>query len=67
VWQWTHALVQNCGERKPVLLLSRGKFVFEGVVTQGESVAVPVKGVEGNRSTFPDAGINRCVGASFRW
>jgi len=41
--------------------------VFEEVVTQGESVAVPVKGVEGSRSALPDFGISRCVGASFRW
>jgi len=43
-----------------------GKFVFEEVVTQGESVAVPVKGVEGSRSALPDSGISRCVGASSR-
>jgi len=41
--------------------------VVEEVVTQGESVAVPLQGVEGSRSTFPDSGISRCVGASFRW
>jgi len=44
-----------------------GKFVVEEGVTQGESVAVPVKWVEGSRSTFPDLVISRCVGASFRW
>jgi len=44
-----------------------GKFVVEEVVTQGESVAVPVKRVEGSKSAFPDLGISGCVGASFRW
>jgi len=43
-----------------------GKFVVQEVVTQFESVAVPVEGVEGSRSAFPDSGIRRCVGASFR-
>ena len=43
-----------------------GKFVVEEVVTQGESVAVPIKRVEGNKSAFPDSGI-RCVGAGFSW
>ena len=43
------------------------KFVVEEVVTQDESVTVPVKGIEGNRSAFPDSDIRRCVGASFRW
>ena len=38
-----------------------GNFVVEEVVTQGESAAVPVKGVEGSRSTLPDLGISRCV------
>jgi len=37
--------------------------VVEEVVTKGESVAVPVQGVEGSRCAFPDS----CVGASFRW
>ena len=41
--------------------------MFEEVVTQGESVAMPVKGVEGSRSTLPASGISRCVGATFRW
>jgi len=44
-----------------------GKFVLEEVVTQGESVAMPVKGAEGSKSAFPDSGISGCVGASFRW
>jgi len=44
-----------------------GKFLVEEVVTQGKSVAVPVKVVEGSRSALPDLGISRCVGASFRW
>jgi len=44
-----------------------GKFVVEEVMTQGESVAVPVKRVEGSKSAFPDSGIRGCVGASFRW
>ena len=44
-----------------------GKFVFEEVVTQGESIAVQVKGVEGSRSAFPDSGISGCVGAGFSW
>jgi len=44
-----------------------GKFVVEEVVTQGESVAVQVKRVEGRKSAFPDSGISGCVGASFRW
>jgi len=44
-----------------------GKFVVDEVVTQGESVAVPVKRVEGSKSAFPDSGISKCVGASFRW
>jgi len=44
-----------------------GKFVFEEVATQGESIAVPVKGVEVSRSALPDSGISRCVGARFRW
>jgi len=44
-----------------------GKFVVEEVVTQGESTAVPVQGVEGSRSAFPDSGISRFVGASFWW
>jgi len=45
-----------------------GKFsVVQEVVTQGESVAVPVKRVEGKKSAFPDSGISGCVGASFRW
>jgi len=48
-------------------LVAWGKFVSEEVVTQGESIAVLVKGVEGSRSAFPDSGISRCVGASFRW
>ena len=43
-----------------------GKFVVEEVVTQDESGAVPIKGVEGSRSALPDSGISRCVGASFR-
>ena len=38
-----------------------GRFVFEEVVTQGESVAVPVKGVEGSRSAFPDSGISNAL------
>jgi len=41
--------------------------VFEEVVNQGETKAVPDEGVEGSRSAFPDADISRCVGASFRW
>jgi len=41
--------------------------VVEEVATQGESVAVPVKGVEGSRSACPDSGISRCVGASLNW
>ena len=44
-----------------------GKFVVEEVVTQGQSVAVPVKRVDESKSAFPDSGINGCVGASFRW
>jgi len=44
-----------------------GKFAVEEVVTQGESVAVPVQRVEGSKSAFPDLGISGCVGASFRW
>ena len=44
-----------------------GNFVVEEVVIQGESVAVPVKRVEGSKSAFPDSGIVGCVGASFRW
>jgi len=44
-----------------------GKCLVEKVVTQGESVAVPVKGVEGSKSAFPDSGISRCDAASFRW
>ena len=44
-----------------------GKFVIEEVVTQGESVAVPVKRVEGSRSASADSGISRCVRASLRW
>ena len=61
-------LVRKCGWKKSVSLLTRrmGKSVFEEVVTQGESVAVPVKGVEGSRSALPDSGISRCVGASSR-
>ena len=43
------------------------KFVVEEVMTQGESVAVPVQGVEGSRAAFPDSGVRRCVAASFRW
>jgi len=43
-----------------------GKFVVEEVVTQDESAAVPIKEVEGSRPAFPDSGISRCVGASFR-
>ena len=43
------------------------KFVVEEVVTQGESVAVPIKRVKGSKSAFPDSGISGCVGASFRW
>ena len=69
VWQWTHVLVRKRGGKKSVSLLSRrmGKFVVEEVVTQGESVAVPVKRVEGSKSAFPDSGIVGCVGANFRW
>ena len=44
-----------------------GKFVVEEAMTQGESVAVLVKGVEGSRFAFPDSSISRCVVASFRW
>ena len=55
------------GNQYRFLLVIWGKFVLEMVVTQGESVEVPVKGVEGKRSAFPDAGISGCVGASFRW
>jgi len=44
-----------------------GKFVVEEVVTQDESVAVPIKRVECSKSAFPDSGISGCVGASFRW
>ena len=69
-WQWTPALVQKRGVKKSASLLSRhmGKILFEEVVSQGESIAVPVKGVEGSRSAFPDSGISRCqcVGVSFR-
>ena len=43
-----------------------GKFVVEEVVTHGESVAVPIKGVEGSRFALPDSCIRRCVGARFR-
>ena len=55
------------GNQCRFFLVIWGKFVFEEVVTQGESIAVPVKGVEGGRSAFPDASISRCVGTSFRW
>ena len=55
------------GNQCRFFLVIWGKFVSEEVVTQGESVAVPVKRVEGSRSVFPDASISRCVGASFRW
>ena len=41
--------------------------MVEEVVTQGESVAVPIKRVEGSKSTSPDSGISGCVGASFKW
>jgi len=41
--------------------------VVEEVLTQGESIAVPIKRVEGSKSAFPDSGISGCVGASFRW
>ena len=41
--------------------------MFEEVVAQGESITVPVKGVESSRSAFLDVGISRCLGASFRW
>ena len=56
------------GNQCRFFLVIWGKFVFEEVVTQGESIAVPVKGVEGSRSAFPDSGISRCqcVGVSFR-
>jgi len=40
-------------------LVKCGNFVVEEVVTRGESVAVPIKGVEGSWSTFPDSGISR--------
>ena len=59
VWQWTPVLVRKRGGKKSFLLLScrMGKV----------SVAVPVKGVEGSKSAFPDSGISRCDAASFRW
>jgi len=46
-------------------LIIWGKFVVEEVVTQGESVAVPIKGVEGSRSALPDLGVGRYVGVGF--
>jgi len=46
------------GNQCRFFLVISGKFVFEEVVTQGESIAVPVKGVEGSRSAFPDSGIS---------
>ena len=49
------------GNQCRFFLIIWGKFVFEEVATQGESIAVPVQGVEGSRSAFPDAGISRCV------
>ena len=48
-------------------LVTWGKFVVKEVVTQSESSAVPIKGIEGNRSALPDSGISTCVGASLRW
>ena len=45
------------GENKfRFFLVVWGKFVVEEVVTQGESVAVPIKRVEGSKSAFPDSG-----------
>jgi len=69
VWQWTPVLVRKRGGQKSVSLLSRrlGKIVVVEVVTQGESVGVPVKRVEGSKSALTDSGISGCVGASFRW
>jgi len=65
--QWTPVLVRERGGKNQFrfFLVKWGKFVVEEVVTQ--SVPVPVQGVEGNRSAFPDSGISGCVGASFRW
>ena len=39
--------------------------MVEEVVTSGQSVAVPVKGVQGSRFALPDLGISRCVGLGF--
>ena len=44
-------------------LVILGKFVFEEVGTQGESVAKAIKGVEGTRCALPDSDISRCIGA----
>ena len=35
--------------------------MVEEVVTPGESVAVPFKGVEGSSFALPDLGLSRCV------
>jgi len=69
VWQWTPVLARKRGGKNKVrfFLVVRGKVVVEEVVTQGESVAVPIKRVQGSKSAFPDSGIGGCVGASFRW
>jgi len=37
--------------------------VVEEVLTQGESVALPITRVQGSKSAFPDSGISGCVGA----
>jgi len=61
MWQWrlffdviVAGRIEFC-----VFLVKCGNFVVEEVVTRGESVAVPIKGVEGSWSAFPDSGISR--------
>jgi len=67
VWQWTPVLYGGvAGKNKfRFFLVVWGKFVVEEEVTQGESVVVPIKRVEGSKSAFPDSGISHggCVGA----
>jgi len=69
MFQLTPVLLQRRGGKNQFrfFLVVWGKFVIEEVVTQGESVAVPVKRVEGSKSAFPDSSISGCIGASFRW
>jgi len=69
VWQWTPVLARKRGGKNKFrfFLVVWGMFMVEEVVTQGESVTVPIKRVEGNKSAFADSGISGCVGASFRW